>query len=426
MKNAGTNFIVGLWTLAGLTGGMFLLLSLSSVSWLTERRAQYTVRFSITEGAAGLKRGSVVRIGGQDVGVVSDVNYKNDESAAPQFVDVGVSIRREIPLFKDATVNLELPLLGSVSLINIPSVGSAASGKLAEGETIEGNIAPPAFLAQAGYGDKQRKELQAIFESSAEIAANIQTATSSLSAKLDKTLATVDTLAVDVRSATTDLRTRVDAWSPKIDSVLTNAQTFTGNLETSRRSADELLQTARQGVSDVRSILSTNAPRIDASTKNIEELTTKLNAQLLSDVQAVLADARKGLESFEQAGARVNTLLAENQPEVRMIMANARLASDQLKLTMSEIRRNPWRVLYQPGKKELEQELLYDAARTYADAVSDLRAASASIEAAATAGSPNLDGARIQGELQSALERYRQAEKEFLAKLLEERPAPKK
>jgi ABC-type transporter Mla subunit MlaD len=426
MKNAGTNFIVGLWTLAGLAGGMFLLLSLSGVSWLTERRAEYTVRFTVNEGAAGLKRGSVVRIGGQDVGVVSGVSYKNDEQAAPQFVDVGVSIRREIPLFKDATVQLELPLLGSVSLINIPSVGTLAAGKLSEGEIIEGNIAPPAFLAQAGYGDKQRQELQSIFEDGAKIASNIQSTTSSLSAKLDNTLATVDTLAGDVRTATTDIRTRLDTWSPKIDSVLTNAQTFTGNLETSRRGADELIQTARQGVSDVRELLAANRPRIDASAKNIEELTAKLNAQLLSDVQAVLADARKGLASFEEAGTRVNALVAENQPEIRMIMANARLASDQLKLTMTEIRRNPWRVLYQPGKKELEQELLYDAARTYADAVSDLRAASASIEAAATAGTTNLDAARIQGELQSALDRYRQAEREFLAKLLEERPAPKR
>jgi ABC-type transporter Mla subunit MlaD len=426
MKNAGTNFIVGLWTLAGLAGGMFLLLSLSSVTWLTERRSDYTVRFSISEGATGLKQGSVVRVGGQDVGVVRSVAYATDGNATPEFVDVVISIRRELPLYKDAVVQLELPLLGSVSLINIPSVGTFAMGKLEEGGMIDGNIAPPAFLSQAGYGDKQRAELQRIFDRSAKIADNVESVTAQLSGKIDQTLTSVETLVTDVRTTTTDLRARVDTWSPKIDSVLTSAQTFTGNLETSRKNADELLQTARQGVTDVRELLAANRPSVDASVKNIEQLTQKLNAQLLSDIQAVLADARKGLETFEQTGQRATALLAENQPEIRMIMANARLASDQLKLTMTEIRRNPWRVLYQPGKKELEQELLYDAARTYADAVSDLRAASASIEAAATSNNPALDTSRIKDELQSALDRYRQAESQFLSKLLDDAQNKKK
>ena len=51
-------------------------------------------------------------------------------------------------------------------------------------------------------------------------------------------------------------------------------------------------------------------------------------------------------------------------------------------LGLDEIRAQPWRLLKQPDKDDLMREPIYAAARSYADAVSDLRAASEALEAA--------------------------------------------
>jgi hypothetical protein len=105
-------------------------------------------------------------------------------------------------------------------------------------------------------------------------------------------------------------------------------------------------------------------------------------------------------------------------------MANFRLASDQLKLTMMEVRRAPWRLLYRPDTKELQYELLYDSARAYATAVSDLRAATESLEAAQAAGGarPATEGATIDeliDQVRRALDAYRLTEEKFVNLLLE-------
>jgi hypothetical protein len=146
-------------------------------------------------------------------------------------------------------------------------------------------------------------------------------------------------------------------------------------------------------------------------------------------IDAMLVDARSAMESTRKAVERADALLAESSPSLRRTVANARLASDQLKFTLEEVRRSPWRLLYRPDTRELEFELLYDSARIYASAVSDLRDASAALEeasASANATGSTLSGRRaedLNAELTRAFESYRAAERAFLD-LIIERGAP--
>jgi len=73
---------------------------------------------------------------------------------------------------------------------------------------------------------------------------------------------------------------------------------------------------------------------------------------------------------------RAGTLLKEETPGIRHTLANLRLMSDQLKLTAVEVRSQPWRLLHSPTTKEMSSQVLYDARAAYAEAASDLRAAS--------------------------------------------------
>ncbi|MFI4871167.1 MAG: hypothetical protein ACIARQ_05090, partial [Phycisphaerales bacterium JB061] len=109
------------------------------------------------------------------------------------------------------------------------------------------------------------------------------------------------------------------------------------------------------------------------------------------------------------------------KPGILRTLANARLASDQLRLATIEIRRNPWKLLARPDTKELREELFYDAARVYATAASDLQDAGASLEAIlARPGGADEDEIRaLTEELKSAMARYKQAEAGLLEAMFE-------
>jgi hypothetical protein len=112
-------------------------------------------------------------------------------------------------------------------------------------------------------------------------------------------------------------------------------------------------------------------------------------------------------------------MLKEHRPAIRTSMANFRLASDQLRATLQEVRRSPWRLLYRPEMRELEFELLYDSARAYAEAVGNLRGAAESLESVMAARDTRLaaDGQTLD-QLVQALEAsravYQRCEKQFL------------
>ena len=436
MKNAQNNFIAGVFTLIGIAGFVFIILTLSGVSAFATRRNEYIVRFTLADGASGLKNGSSVRVGGQEAGKVTSVSYYPAGSGAagnstpPQFIDVHVAIRRDLTIYSDASVLLELPLLGNVSAINIPSVGSPAKGVLTEGAVINGRIAPPAFLQQAGFGDEQRKLVQETLTDARQVAADLKEITGAVSGKAGTTMENINAAAADVRQFAGDAKARINEWSPRIDNTLKNIEAVSGNLESSRKLLDTGLEKARDFIASIQEALNANRAHIDSTLKNADELTTKANTELYQRVQATLEDAQRGVRSFSTVGEAAGNLIDELAPEVRLATANARLASDQLKLMMAELRRNPWRLLYQPGGKEIERELVYDAARNYAQAVSDLRGASTSLESLTTGMNgpgkgPLSDAdktrlAEVQKGVLDSFAKYKTAEAKFLDIIVKE------
>lgn len=425
MRQTSNNLVAGLFVISGIVGFVLIVLTLSGVRAWGGSRVPYTIRFDLREGASGLKSGSTVRVGGQNAGTVTNVQYLvDDKSGAPIGVDVVVAIDPEIVFYKDAVVQLELPLLGTVSTMNFPFNGTAAAGKVEPGGVIEGMVAPPPFMSQLGFGDEQRTQMQQILASGAKVISKGEALVDQVSSQTTPLLKDVADAAADVKAITADTRKRLDTWAPKIDSALSNVDKLTLDAQASRKLVDDGLNKAKEFIDSLQAMLRDNRPRIDNVVKNADELVAKANGQLVDQVQALLEDGRKGLREFSEAGQRVNSLVAEASPEVRLIAANARLSSDQLKLLMTEVRRNPWRLLYTPGKKEVEQELLFDASRNYASAVSDLRGVSASLEAAAAASANDPAAQQRLNELRSQVsgsyEKYKQAEDAFLKMLTSE------
>ncbi|MDX2130686.1 MAG: hypothetical protein SFY69_01380 [Planctomycetota bacterium] len=422
MQNARNNVLAGVFVLMGVVLAVW-------VSFLLSDRSPFdsvmplSVRFPVETGAVGLKRGSEVRLGGQPVGRVLDVGFARDDQGTPTSVDVRVEVRDDLMLYANTRVYLEKPLLGSISAINISSVGTPtnpASGapvpRLAPGDVIPGATAPPGFLADAGFGPEQSAQLRAAIKSIDETMQRVASIVENTGPK-------VESGATDAAALLAELRVKLDEWTVRIDATAANVERASARLDPLLEKADLGLDDARGVIASVRSLIEDNRARIDQTVKNLEEATGKFNQETIDAVNVALRDGRDALGVFSEAVGRVSAVVGEQTPNLRRTLANLRLMSDQLKLTAIEVRSQPWRLLQQPSTKELESQVIYDATRSYAEAASDLRAAGEALEAAAAAqragAATAADFEALSASLAESIARYRQAEQYLLDKLVE-------
>ena len=140
--------------------------------------------------------------------------------------------------------------------------------------------------------------------------------------------------------------------------------------------------------------------------------------QKLKQFETVLGKAETSLDNVIAATGEVKELTVTQRPVLERTLANAQLASDQLKLATIEIRRSPWRLLYVPKDEELETDNLYDAARAFALAAGTLDSASSELRAVVEK-SPN-NKSEIERQikhLELLFERFEESEKRFRAAL---------
>src|SRR5947209_5374045 len=112
-RGARNNLLAGLFVLGAIAVGVMVSFMLSNRPALGGSR-RFTVRFSLADGATGLKKGSPVQLAGQQIGQVRRVDFFPRDQAEKSAVDVEVEVRGDITLFENAGVYLQLPLLGTL------------------------------------------------------------------------------------------------------------------------------------------------------------------------------------------------------------------------------------------------------------------------------------------------------------------------
>ncbi len=417
-----------------LLGSVFLAVAISFVlaDISLTRHAEYTIRFSLKDGATGLSPDASVRVGGQQVGKVQSIHVEHDEAIDDYAIHVIIKIRADIELYEDAWAHLEVPLLGTGSTINIPYLGTGkdikspqgTSTRLEPGEMLIGSIAPPIFLANAGFGPQQREQFQRMLTDTeralAQFADALEAIRPNVQPVADDAAATVAAARRSMESLETDLAD----WRTNVTTTLDNAAVASDRLPAMVDDANIILADAGEIIKTGRAVVDDNRPRIDNILANTDTITARLNEEWIPRGSDLLDSARTGIQTYTDAGARINTLIAEQQPGLERTLANLRVASDQFKFLAIEARSQPWRLLHRPDTKELENQLLYDSARSYAVAVADLRAASESMESiiARTGLTGQLDLDQLQAmraKLQQAFEGYATAESDLLDRMID-------
>jgi hypothetical protein len=141
-----------------------------------------------------------------------------------------------------------------------------------------------------------------------------------------------------------------------------------------------------------------NVGRIDAAIANVEVMTEdgvaithRLRDETLARVDDALDAGATAIEQLSNTMRRVDLEIANAAPQVQAFLQDALIAAGEMKLATIEIRRSPWRILYQPQPGEVANENLFAAARDFTIAATEVRSAAASLQS-------------MQGELPEALQ----------------------
>jgi len=411
------NVKAGVLVTIAITLAFLVVVVLEDLTTAFKPKAEYVVRFPVSTGVGGLAIGSEVKVGGLRRGAVTDIKLI-DMNGPVTHIDVGIQIEREIIFYPNAVAVLEVPLLGSGGWINFESVGDPTAGPvLAEGERLDssagaGMLARLIAPAQLAMVDEILMNLEAI----------LAAFRSDYAAHLSPSAVHLEQALGDAAQLVAAVRYDYGAWRGQIGSALTSVDGAAKKLDLSLDEARALLEEARDGVRAVRATVDDNRPAIDAIVANVEHATEELravaehvNAELVGRVEALLTSGEEGLAQFVALGERLNAEVAIAGPRLQSALADAQLMAQQLRLASIEIRRSPWRLLYRPTTQELEHELLYEAARSFALAAGDLRGTAESLDRVLERHADRIDAdpqlaARLRTMLEQSLRRYERAQ----------------
>ncbi len=402
----------------------------------------YRVVFSLEVGTAGLERGSPVSLGGQNIGRVLAVEegYEDLPDGGRRVVSqiAHIRIREDVRLYENAKITLTLPLFGTVSGLNIRDVGTpvgfppelAQGGDplLTEGEMLRGDLAP-GLLIQAGFRPEDVLTIRDTIDNVHAVSADARRITENLVPLVTGEGNRVESFLTNLDETSALVRAEAEALSARLGTLFDEAQRVAERIGPAIERAEATLadlqggaQEARLAVEQVREIVVEQRPRIERIVANVEDITGRVRLESMDQLREFLETGTAASRTYGDLGAEALSLVRENRPEIERAVSNARIASDTLKLTLEEVRAQPWRLLHRPKTKELEQQLLYDAARAYAVAASDLRATSEALAAALRAGDARGELIEdLRGELESQFGAYREAEQALLDRIIQNR-----
>ena len=370
------NVRAGVFVSLALVATIATVLVLSD-AWtrFTHSRTAYIVRYPVSSGVKNLKKGAQVRVGGIVLGEVIHVRPDLDTPAFDT-IDVEFVLDDEVVLYQTAQIYISSALLGADAWLDITSVGDPGDA-LAEGEALVGE--PTLGLLAGVLGPESARDTEEIIE-------NARAVTSHLNEHFADDY---DRIVDDVQSVTGDVRGLAHriaeedwpAWSARVTGVFDRVEALQAKLDEALAVGHALLEDGRGVVGENRESIREIVSNVRATSEDARAFADRLEGELADKANRLLETGNEALDEAVAAVRQIRTDYETWAIGLGETLGNASLASQQLKLAMIEVRRSPWRLLYQPEPEELQHELLYEATRSFAMATADLKAAARSMQA---------------------------------------------
>lgn len=445
MTHAKNNFVLGLVTIA------ILVLFMGTVMFIYPLfqggGRQIVIHFRVADGMAPLKEGSGVLLGGSvRVGRVESVAIEEITPTTPPdapqeavFV-VRVSLDDNVPLYNDCEISTAQPTIGDSGYVLIERVGTPGqvlqqpiNGTPPQGFAVAIAALQDRLLGPNGIIDRVGTLLDPDDKRSF----------------VYKTLRSLD----DLNAMTGELRSQLNPQQQttllaKLHRTMDDINTATAALRTEMQRGDNEAALAKvhlaldrldTALADVAAIIHDGRPRIDNTLASVEHATTAIDRDIVAALRQQLDVARADsmIAKAHQAFDRVNEtlthvgttvqageeLLVLNRPQLEQTLENFGEMSDNLRQTSQEVLLNPSKLIWGPDAKRDEQLVVFQAARNFAEAATELDRVSQRLQALlatmpAEGGTVNPELLeQVQGAVRAAFERFKQAEDQLWEQL---------
>ena len=315
MKKDRNAFKAGLFILVTIVLIVVIVVSIKGAGRFVEPQQKRIALFPMDADIGGMRVGDEVRLGGLKVGTIESIEPTNLGTKDAGLV-VTFSLPDQYKFYSGAEVAVQTGLTGA-SVLNIRTLGMPDKGDLPAGTPLAGQPDPKtAFFARLGGASGDVQAMVADFRKNTY-------------PKVNETVVTYKDAGEAAKKLIEHVDSKVDPAVDKYNTVATK----TGDM-----------------MDSVRDMIGPSAKDWKGTIADLHEITTKLNTELpkmLDKVQGSIDSARTALQDVQTTAANTRDISAE-------------------------VRRNPWRLLYQPKADEMANLNLYDSARQFAQGANDL------------------------------------------------------
>jgi ABC-type transporter Mla subunit MlaD len=483
MAKDTSNVKAGIFVVVGIILGFVVIVILSDIESLLQGTQQFTVRFALVDGLKGLKEGASVTIGDHPTGAVVAIEDETDDEGRLIGKRAVVEVPANIKLYDNAVVKLNPPPLGGGTTLNIESVGSDASDReepallvderflfeiKPDGKLRRGLDDPFAHLTDEQLRAQGRKvtsdgqgrwKLGDSWELTSDdvLAGGVETTPMMKDIvqeigirdierrRIRNIIRNVDILVAEfsrdperygeiiasVRSATQRADTALEQVQTVLDENRDNVRVA---IEKIRNIVRDNEQDVRAAIENIRKIVETNRPVVESALARADEtmgyardVTRRVRDETMDKITEAVDNASVTLAGARTTIKELDGLVTTQRPMLERMIANLRLASDNMKLAAIEIRRAPWRLLYKPEEQEVDTENLYSSARSFLLAADSVETTVATLKRILEAAGPVKDQElqRTVDKLKLSVEKFTEAEQQFFDALGEQSPRSK-
>lgn len=327
-----------------LIGG--IVVAIKGVRTFVTPTVQRKVRFALNSDVGGLRIGDDVRLGGYKVGVIRRIDVQGLEEGQQPGILITFTIPTKYALHENAHIAVQTGLTGSSDL-NIDSLGSGA------------------LLTDAGELTGGADSLVELKTSLAKAGPEFAALLADLHPKMDAVLGKAGNALDHGGEAFAQIGSLFGDTKPDIRGTLANLRAITGS--------------AKEKMPDILEHADTVLMKIGDS---------------LDSAQAALQDIKATAANARDLTGSARAVLLGNRGKLDGMIASLKATSDNLKAASVEIRRSPWRLLYKPAPGEMDNLVLFDAARQFAEGAGSVSDAALALRDAAN--TPGVDQEQVR------------------------------
>lgn len=380
-----------------LTAGIFTIAALAIlvgvIFWLGaadifKTRGQRAYFFATQDrGRLGLQVGGYVLVNDVEVGKIAGIEWDAADQKTYYIVQLHTG---DLKVYSNGKAKIAAALVGGANLVitdpgtpeppetaTVPAEPTGAAAREARTQPVEEDIAPAdrkkyAVKIQPGDFDKALSQVDTLARKLHDIATK-------LSLELDRdlkgsTMAKVHKMADTLQATLVSLRNEMDPRNKL--AMLAKLHETIGRI---RAMAADAQPRIKKTLTDIEAMAADARPKVGKTLSDAAEVAAELKKITKKDIAEMLVKLRKVntdlvtiAGNFATVSDETKRLVTVNRENIDEIIDNMVAVSADLKSAGKEIRRSPWRLLYQPKKDELHSQNIYDAARAFSSGASQL------------------------------------------------------